>query len=98
MRCAVLRCKPLQLIEEGHLLDFFLRIFFFDLRFFAGDLGFINFALALVCEVGACTHGKRGSEHSREAGDEDVMLLVVSCACPRRRQFRKTAPRPSFTP
>ena len=79
MRCAFLRSKPLQLIEERHLLDFFLGIFF-DLRFLARDLGFVDFALALVREIGAGAHGEGGSQHARQTGDEDVVLLVIGRA------------------
>ncbi len=36
--------ESLQLVEERHLFDFFLRIFL-DLRFLARDFGFVNLAL-----------------------------------------------------
>ena len=48
----LLRGKALKLVEERHLLDFFLGIFF-DLGFLARDLSFVDFPFALVREVGA---------------------------------------------
>src|SRR5438876_3619060 len=73
------RGESLQLIEERHLFDFFLRIFF-DFCALARNLGFINFRLALCGKVRTSAHRQRGSEHSRKTGDQDVMLLVVGCA------------------
>ena len=70
------RSESLQLIEERHLLDFFLRIFLY-LCALARNLRFVNFRLALCGKVSACAHRKRGSEHSRKPGNQNVMLLVV---------------------
>ena len=79
MRCDSSGAEALELIKERHLLDFFLGIFF-DLGFLARDLGFVNFALALVREIGAGAHRKRGGHHAGETGDENVMLLIIGRA------------------
>ena len=73
------RSEPLQLVEERHLLDFFLRIF---LNFCAltRDFRFIDFRFALCREIRARAHRERGSEHSRQAGDQNIMLLIIGCA------------------
>ena len=68
--------ESLQLIEERHLFDLFLRIFF-DLGFFPRDLRLVNLAFAFHGQVRAGAHRQRRRQHSRETRDQDVMLLIV---------------------
>ena len=49
------RIESLQLIEERHLLDLFLRVLF-DFAFLPRDLRFVNFGFAFRGEVGAGSH------------------------------------------
>ena len=50
-----LRTESLELIKEGHLLDFFLWIFL-DLGFLARNLCLVNFRFALDGEIRAGAH------------------------------------------
>ena len=49
------RTESLELIEERHFLDLFLGIFF-DLGFFACNLGLVNFGFAFNREISARAH------------------------------------------
>src|ERR1043166_2913717 len=62
------RREPLQLIEERHLFNFFLRIFL-DLGALTRDFRFVHFPFAFCCEIRACAHRQRGGEHPRETGN-----------------------------
>ena len=68
--------ESLQLVEERHLLDFLLGIFF-NLGAFTRDFGLVHFRFALSGKICARPHRQRGSEHARKAGDQNVMLLIV---------------------
>ena len=71
--------ESLELVEERHLFNFFLGIFF-HLCSLPRHFRLIDFRFALRCEIGARPHGKRRSQHSRQARNEHVMLLVVGGA------------------
>ena len=70
------RSESLQLIEERHLLDFFLRVLLY-FRPLARNFGFVNFRFAFCREIGAGAHGQCRSKHSRKARYENVMLLII---------------------
>ena len=90
------RAEPLELIEKRHFLDFFVRTFF-DLGFFSRDFRFVNFSFTFHCEISAGPHRQRGSNHARETGNENDVLLIV-CGSGHTGKMPKTAPSPSFTP
>src|SRR5882724_1114280 len=73
------RAESLQLIEERHLFDFFLGIFF-HFRSLPRNFRLINLAFTLRGEIRPSSHGESRSEHARQTRYEYVMLLVIGRA------------------
>ena len=71
--------ESLKLVEQRHLFDFLFGIFF-HLRSLARHFCLVNLGFAFGREIGARSHGKGRSQHSRQARDEHEMLLVIGGA------------------